>query len=121
MDLILQIWDGSFYLANKVLFSFAEGRKGSSKRSLKIAGGMIYVLGVPAWVIVLIGKHNWIAASIEAGGFPAMLFGLFNAFKDTESINRKFDYGDLSRPVLRSLFGKAICLWPGSEDPVFQV
>jgi hypothetical protein len=91
MDLILQIWGGSFYLANKVLFSFAEGRKGSSKRTLKIAGWMIYLLGVPAWVIVLIGKHNWIAASIEAGGVPAMLFGLFNAFKNTESINKKFD------------------------------
>jgi len=52
---------------------------------------VIYILGVPAWVIILIIKHDWIAASIEVGGVPAMLFGLFNVYKNSENPNRFFD------------------------------
>jgi len=49
-------------------------KKKNTQRRLKIIGWIIYLSGVPAWVIILIGKHDWIAASIEAGGIPAMLF-----------------------------------------------
>ncbi len=91
MDLILQIWGGSFYLINKICFAFAEGKERNRKRQLKIIGWVIYILGVPAWVIILIIKHDWIAASIEAGGIPTMLFGLFNVYKNSEKPNRFFD------------------------------
>lgn len=82
MDLLLQLWAGGFYLANKVCFALAEGRTAARKRQLRIGGWIVYLLGVPAWVIILIGKHDWIAASIEAGGVPAMLFGLYNVSRD---------------------------------------
>ena len=91
MDFILQIWGGSFYLINKICFAIAEGKQRNRKRQLRIIGWVIYILGVPAWVIILIIKHDWIAASIETGGVPAMLFGLFNVYKNSEKHNRFFD------------------------------
>jgi len=90
MDLVLQVWGGTLYLLNKIFFALAEGRKESSKRTLRIIGWVVYILGVPAWVIILISHQNWIAASIEAGGIPAMLFGLFNAYQVTNTPNKIF-------------------------------
>ena len=92
MELILQFWGGGFYLINKVFFAFAEGKKESTKRRLKIFGWIIYLLGVPAWVIILVNKHDWIAASIEAGGVPAMLFGLFTVYQNKGIPNKIFDF-----------------------------
>lgn len=91
MDLVLQAWGGSFYLANKILFALAEGKNHETKRQLKILGWAIYILGVPAWVIILVGKHDWIAASIEAGGVPSMLFGLFTVYQNADAPNKAFD------------------------------
>lgn len=91
MDLILQIWGGSFYLTNKICFALAEDKKKSRKRKLKIVGWLVYILGVPAWVSILIIKHDWIAASIEIGGVPAMLFGLFNVYKNYQKPSRIFN------------------------------
>lgn len=83
MDLLLQAWGGGFYLLNKLLFALAEGRTSSTQRRFRVAGWLVYLLGVPAWVMILVGKHDWIAASIEAGGVPAMLYGLLNAYQVT--------------------------------------
>ena len=91
MDLVLQIWGGGFYLLNKILFAFAEGRREALQRKLRITGWTVYILGVPAWVIILVGKHDWIAASIEAGGVPAMLFGLLNAWQNADTPDRALD------------------------------
>ncbi len=81
MDLFLQIWGAVFYLSNKVFFALSVGREALLKQWLQMAAWIVYLLGVPAWVAVLLGHNNWIAASIEAGGVPAMLLGLYNAFK----------------------------------------
>jgi len=91
MDMVLQVWGGAFYLLNKVFFALAEGKREEAKRTLRIIGWVVYLLGVPAWVIILVGKHNWIAASIEAGGIPAMLFGLYNVCKGPGPIRKDFD------------------------------
>jgi hypothetical protein len=91
MDIILQAWGGAFYLLNKIFFALAEGKKQKARRQLKMAGWVIYLLGVPAWVIILVGKHDWIAASIEAGGVPSMLFGLFTVYQNAEAPNKIFD------------------------------
>ncbi len=92
MDLILQLWGGGLYLLNKIFFSMAEGRREVVKRRLRIIGWVVYISGVPAWVIILVGKHDWIAASIEAGGIPAMLFGLYNVYLNPETPNKIFDW-----------------------------
>jgi nicotinamide riboside transporter PnuC len=91
MDLILQLWGGGFYFLNKVFFALAEGRQERVKKDLRTIGWVVYLLGVPAWVLILVDKHDWIAASIEAGGVPAMLFGLYNVVLNPEQPNRIFD------------------------------
>lgn len=91
MDLILQVWGGAFYLINKILFALAEGKQLEMKKSIKIKAWIIYILGVPAWVVILLGHQNWIAASIEAGGIPAMLLGLYNTYHDNQKHNRFFN------------------------------
>jgi len=96
MDLLLQVWGGAFYLGNKILFSIAEGKQAALKRKIKVWAWIIYILGVPAWVIILLGHQNWIAASIEAGGVPAMLLGLYNTYYDNQDhgnskLNRFFN------------------------------
>ncbi len=92
MDIILQAWGGGFYLLNKIFLALAEGKNEKTKRQLKIAGWIIYILGVPAWVMILISKHNWIAASVETGGVPSMLFGLFTVYQNAEAPNKIFDF-----------------------------
>ena len=91
MDFVLQLWGGLCYLINKICFALAEGQEERRKRRLKIIGWIVYILGVPAWVIILILKHNWIAASIEAGGLPAMFFGLFNVYKQSDRPDKLLD------------------------------
>ena len=91
MDLILQFWGGGCYLLNKIFFALAEGKREQLKRQLRIIGWALYILGVPAWVIILIDKHDWIAAAIEAGGLPAMLLGLINAYRNTNQSRSRFD------------------------------
>ncbi len=111
MDLFLQVWGGLCYLSNKILFAVSVDQQEALRRQLKIAGWIIYIIGVPAWVIILIGKHDWIAASIEAGGVPAMLLGLYNTIHNHQRINRLFNrlvalctYSSLGVGVLVSLY-----------------
>ena len=104
MDLVLQIWGGLFYLTNKICFALAEGKEKNRKRQLKVIGWTIYILGVPAWVAILIIKHDWIAASIEGGGIPAMLFGLYNVYKNSEKPNSFFN-------IIASFFSYAFIIF----------
>ena len=111
MDIALQAWGGGFYLVNKILFALAEGKSPNIKRKFKIYGWAIYLLGVPAWVIILLSKQNWIAASIEAGGVPSMLFGLYTVYKNARTQNKIFSniayvftYGAITLGVGYSLY-----------------
>jgi hypothetical protein len=81
-ELLLQIWGGLSYLLNKVFFSQAERTKTiDSRRVWRIRSWIAYLTGVPAWVVVFISKHNWIAAGVESGGAPAMIVGLIIALR----------------------------------------
>lgn len=82
IDISLQIWGGIFYLLNKVFFSQAERSKTINVRKIwRIRSWIVYLTGLPAWVIVFISEHNWIAAGVESGGAPAMLVGLIIAWR----------------------------------------
>jgi hypothetical protein len=105
MDLMLQIWGGGFYLLNKIFFVFAEGKSPTIKRQLRLFGWVIYILGVPAWVIILISKHNWIAASMEVGGVPAMIFGLYNAYHDVIHPRKALDLITSTITYMTLIFG----------------
>ena len=91
MIFFLQIWGGGCYLTNKIMLAISEGKNIILERQLKLIGWIIYILGVPAWVLILIGNQNWIAASIEAGGLPSMFLGLFTVVKGDVLPNKFFD------------------------------
>lgn len=91
MELLLQLWGGGFYLLNKIFFALAEGKPDRPKRRLRIFGWSVYLLGVPAWVIILAGKHDWVAAAIEGGGLPAMLFGLYSVCRGAQPSHPLWD------------------------------
>ena len=82
IDISLQIWGGLFYLLKKVFFSQAERSKTVDDRKIwRIRSWIVYLTGLPAWVVVFISEHNWIAAGVESGGAPAMLIGLIIAWR----------------------------------------
>ena len=114
MTLILQIWGGSFYLANKIFFALAEGRDEGRKRAFLISGWTFLILGVAPWVTILLAEQNWIAASIQAGAVPSMLFGLYTIYKGGQGYNRRFNaiasfftYGSLILGVGYSIFAQS--------------
>ena len=111
MDLLVQIWAGSFYLLNKVFFSTAERTQPVLKRKLKAMGWIVYILGVPAWAIILIGNHNWIAASIEIGGVPAMLLGLYNVVNNNEKKSKPLEYAARFSTYAFIVFGVSYSLF----------
>ena len=91
--LLLQIWGGVFYLLNKMCFSRAERSKSiKKKQTWRIRSWVVYLAGLPAWVVVFITEHNWIAAAVESGGAPAMLTGLLIALKGRGREPRWLDY-----------------------------
>lgn len=84
MEVFLQIWGGVFFLLNKVFFCFME-------RNIqfiwgytipwKILSWIVFLVGVPAWIILFVADHKWIAAALEAGGIPGIILGLVIAIK----------------------------------------
>ena len=91
MDIFLQIWGGGAYLLAKIFLSHAEGLE--DDRKWRIAGWFSYIIGLPAWVILLAGKNNWIAAANEAGGIPALFLGLILAWKRLDKAPPYADWG----------------------------
>ena len=90
-DTSLQIWGGLGYLLNKVCFSQAE-RKKSNRRIWLIRSWIVYLAGLPAWVMVFISERNWIAAGVESGGAPAMLIGLTIAWRGQGTAPKWLDH-----------------------------
>lgn len=80
MEFVLQMWGGVFFLMNKVCFWQAERNK-LKTRWWRIVGWTVYLIGLPAWIIIFATWRNWIAMSLEASGAPAMLLGLFVAIR----------------------------------------
>ncbi|WP_022851392.1 nicotinamide mononucleotide transporter [Limisalsivibrio acetivorans] len=111
MDLFLQIWGALFYLLNKIFFAVAEGKAPDIRRNLKILGWAVFIIGVPPWVVVYVSEHNWMAASIEAGGIPTMMLGFMTAYRNTDKPGKAVQsfgavsmYAVLSAGILYSLY-----------------
>jgi hypothetical protein len=78
---ILQWWAGGFYLLNKIFFSRAERAQDKvRKRNWKIASWLVYLVGLPAWVIIFYLEKDWIAFYVEISGAVIMLLGLLVAW-----------------------------------------
>ena len=83
IDTSFQVWGGLGYLLNKVCFSQAERSESvKERRAWLVRSWIVYLTGLPAWVIVFISEHNWLAAGVESGGAPAMMVGLIIALRD---------------------------------------
>ena len=90
METFLQYWGGVGYFLAKVLLVRAEFIE--KNRSLRLAGWFIYLLGLPAWVILLASRQNWIAAAIETAGVPAILLGIAMTWKQKINPNKVIDW-----------------------------
>jgi len=82
---ILQIWAGVFYLFNKIFFSFTErSKKKGDERKKRIISWSVYLIGLPAWLVIFALEKNWILLGVESSGAPAMALGLYLAIKGIE-------------------------------------
>ena len=93
--LVLDLVGGVLYLANKVFFDIMERRDGRDAVAFlfwKRMAWIVYLLGLPAVLIVFYQEKNWIFGAVELGGMPAMLCGLIASFslKDPPKILDKF-------------------------------
>lgn len=82
---LLQAWGGGFFLLNKVFLWLSERARRDGKhqngRRWRIVSWVIYLLGLPPWLVIFAQKSDWIAAALEASGIPAMLLGLVLAIR----------------------------------------
>lgn len=107
MNIFLQMWGGICYLLNKIFLSRAEGSENDAFRR-KLGWG-VYLLGAPAWIAILAMQRNWIAASIELGGIPAMALGFATATENVQApkplkvLAKTFAYGTLAVGIAYSL------------------
>lgn len=87
MHQVLQWLGGGFYLLNKIFLSFSERTRNrgdeARARIWRIASWAVYLVGLPPWVIIFVSWRNWIAASVEASGAPAMVLGIVIALRGT--------------------------------------
>jgi hypothetical protein len=103
MEIFLQIWGGAGYFLAKVLLVRAEFV--AKNRNLRLAGWFVYLLGVPAWVFLLAHEQDWIAASIETAGVPAILLGIVMTWKQSAHPNKAVDWSIRIFTGLMILFG----------------
>jgi len=52
-----------------------------NKKKWLILAWSVYLIALPAWVIIFISKDNWIAAAVESGAVPSMFVGLWIAWQ----------------------------------------
>jgi len=84
--IILQLWGGIFYLLAKIFLSIAEGEKITT--TWRLSGWIVYLIGVPAWLIVLSIDQRWIALAVEAGGILAMIIGINSGLNKPNAISK---------------------------------
>ena len=87
MHQVLQWLGGGVYLLNKIFLSFSEHTRNGGNivraRKWRIASWAVYLAGLFPWVLIFVSWRNWIAASVEASGAPAMFLGLVTSLRGT--------------------------------------
>jgi hypothetical protein len=77
-------------------------------------------LGLPAWVILLIGKQNWIAASIEMAGVPAIILGIVITWKQNNNPNKIIDWSIRIFTCIMIIFGVSYSVYTFSGIRTFS-
>jgi hypothetical protein len=76
----LSIWGGVPFLLNKVLLAGAEQQsKDAAKRKWRTVAWVVYLVGLPAWLIIFVIEHNWIVLAVETAGVPSVVLALTSA------------------------------------------
>ena len=95
MEALLQILGGVFYLLNKILFSLSERAEKSGSKDLKkwlrVASWLACLIGLPAWVILFVIRHDWIAACLESSAVPSIVLGIITALKGSSKAYKLLD------------------------------
>jgi len=104
LDTFLQFWGGGFYLLNKIFFSRLERSSIENKRKWQISAWTVYLIGLPAWVIIFVTKHNWMAAAVEAGGAAAMVLGLVISVRGVGKAPKWLDFIALVSAILGIIY-----------------
>lgn len=81
----MQLWGGVFYLLNKIFFSLKERSEGEMARRWRVSAWVVYIIGLPPWLVILSAEKNWMVTFTEAGGLPSMLLGLVIALRRLDS------------------------------------
>lgn len=102
-DTVLQIWGGIGYLLAQILLAFAEGN--NDGRKLRIAGWSFYLMGMPAWIILLISKNDWVVAGTDVGSIPSMILGIAMALKREKKPPQVFDISARIITIVMIVFG----------------
>ncbi len=103
LDIALQLWGGIFYLVAKIFLSQSEGIE--VNRKLRRYGWITYVVGVPAWAIVLAIAQNWIALAVEVGAIPSMILGLVDHKPSwMQKAVKTFTYGLVGIGIFYSIY-----------------
>jgi hypothetical protein len=89
-ETFLQIWGGTGYFLAKVLLVRAEFV--DNDRNLRLTGWIVYLLGLPAWIILLASRQNWIASAIETAGVPAIILGIVMTWRQNNNPNKIIDW-----------------------------
>ncbi|MDR0718976.1 MAG: multidrug transporter [Treponema sp.] len=109
MEVFLQFWGGAGYFLAKVLLVRAEFV--NKDKNLRLIGWFLYLFALPAWVILLISKQSWIAASIETAGVPAIILGIVMTWKQTNNPNKIIDWSIRIFTCLMILFGVSYSIY----------
>jgi len=89
METFLQWWGGIGYLLSKIFIvrsEFLENGKNS-----RLIGWFAYLVGMPAWIILLLSRQNWIASAVEIAGIPSVILGIVLTWKQNNNPNKYID------------------------------
>ena len=90
MEIFLQCWGGTGYLLHKILIARSESLE--NDKHWRLFGWISYLLGMPAFLIVLVSNQNWIASSIEIAGIPSIVLGIFITLKKNNNPSKYIDW-----------------------------
>jgi hypothetical protein len=90
MEMFLQWWGGIGYLLSKVFIVYSEFP--ANGKNWRLAGWFVYLLALPAWVILLASRQNWIASAVETAGVPSIILGIVITWKQNNNPNKYIDW-----------------------------
>jgi hypothetical protein len=89
METFLQWWGGIGYLLSKIFIVRSEFLENG--RNSRLIGWFAYLVGMPAWIILLLSRQNWIASAVEIAGIPSVILGIVLTWKQNNNPNKYID------------------------------